>query len=172
MDFITQDQAKIYIKEWFAAGETEDIIKTKLANYGFVDITIKSLLNEVRPITPETNKISNPADQALRENDHLLSEQTVSQIQPEKVKGSFNFKNLKWYEWLAVLPAFVLLITGGFIGGAVGAIGWIFSLKIIRKESRSIGTKIFMVIGLDILCYIAYFILALIFEGFIFGKFK
>ena len=65
---------------------------------------------------------------------------------------------MKWYEWLALLPAFFLLVNGGALGGGIGVLGWSASLKIIRNESRTALTKILMVVGITLGYYVVYFV--------------
>ncbi len=52
MEIISQDEAKLKIKEWLSNGDTLDIIKQKLADHGFVDIAINRLLVDMGIIPP------------------------------------------------------------------------------------------------------------------------
>jgi len=88
----------------------------------------------------------------------------ITPAEPVKKQNPFDFRHLKWYEWLAILPAFVLLVTGGAIGGGIGALGWMWTLKVIRSQNRSKAAKIFMVIGITIGYYILALILASLFR--------
>jgi len=93
----------------------------------------------------------------------------ITKTQTEKSKNIFDFKHMKWYEWLAMLPAFFLLVQGGAIGATIGVLGWSVSLKIIRNESKSKVAKIFIVVGITITYYIVYFIVGSLLVGLIKG---
>lgn len=48
MDFISQDEAKIKIREWLSQGQGEDQIKNELSKYGFVEMVIDNLIKRVK----------------------------------------------------------------------------------------------------------------------------
>ena len=80
----------------------------------------------------------------------------------------FDFKNMKWYEWIACIPAIILLVQGGLVGGVVGFLGWSYSLKAMRSPNRSTSMKVISVIGIILASYIGYFVIA----GFILSLFS
>ena len=121
------------------------------------------------------NSSQNISSQPLGDN----SSQTITQQYTNSNTGSeaankspvnlFDFKNLRWYEWLGAFPAFILLISGGAIGGLFGALGWMWTLKIIRKEGLSKAAKVSMVIGVTILYWLLYLIVGSFLVGLIEG---
>jgi len=76
---------------------------------------------------------------------------------------------MKWYEWLALIPAFFLLVQGGAIGAGIGVLGWSISLKVLRNKNISGVIKALSVFGITVGYILAYFIIASIFVGIIQG---
>jgi hypothetical protein len=144
-----------YISVQLSQGKTQEEIKTTLLSQGWSETDISFAFSQ----SGVNQSVAQP----------LVDESVTTQIQTDKSKNIFNFKNLKWYEWLAMLPAFFLLVQGGAIGAVVGVVGWSLSLKIIRNESRSTIAKIFIVLGVTITYCFAYLFIASFLLGFIDG---
>jgi hypothetical protein len=49
------------------------------------------------------------------------------------------FKNVAWYELMALLPAFILFAWGGALGVMIGMVGWSLTLKVMRSQWLSRG---------------------------------
>lgn len=141
-----------YIKGQISQGITQDTIKTTLLSRGWNESDINQAFSQIGTTTTINSTVQKPL---------------------EKPKNIFDFKNLKWYEWLSMLPAFFLMIQGGAIGALLGIIGWSLSLKVIRNQSYSQTKKILIVIALTITYYVIDLITAVIFLSIIrnvFGK--
>lgn len=95
-----------------------------------------------------------------------------SSTSESKLKHLFDFKNLKWYEYLAILPFFILLVRGGAIGGGLGVLGWGLTLKVSRNDNYSKGKKIILGLGIIIGSFIVYFIGAMVFATIINSTFQ
>ena len=65
-----------------------------------------------------------------------------------------------WWAMLFVLPCFVLLITGGFIGGALGALGYMICVYISKRKIPVI-LKVIINIAIIALCWLIYTVIAL-----------
>ncbi len=69
-------------------------------------------------------------------------------------------EKLPWYQnVLALLPMMLLIIVGGGLGGGIGAAGWILNLKTL-KGNEPATTKYLKVIGISILSYVLYMLVA------------
>ena len=139
-----------YIRGQLSQGKAKEEIKANLLSQGWNETDINLAFSQ-----SVVNQLATPQPS--------INTKVITQTQTGKPKNIFDFKNLKWYEWLAMLPAFFLLVQGGAIGAAIGFLGWGFSLKIIRSESKSKVAKIFIVVGITIAYYITYFILGSLF---------
>ena len=128
--------------------------------------------NTTEIINPEQKQESEipptPTSQATSQNTVPPQPEGIHTEQ-EKSVNIFDFKRLKWYEWLAMLPAFVLIVLGGAFGALFGILGWGLSLKVIRNESYSKTVKILFVVGITIAYYLIYFISGSFYTGFIKG---
>lgn len=145
-----------YIKGQLSQGNDQEEIKSTLQSQGWNETDINLAFSQsvdIQPTTPQPSANTN----------------VITESQLEKPKNIFDFKHMKWYEWLAMLPAFFLLVQGGAIGALIGVFGWSFSLKIIRNGSQSKVAKIFIVVGITIAYYIVYFITGSLFVGLIKG---
>jgi hypothetical protein len=141
-----------YIKYQLSQGKTQEEIVASLSIEGWSEADVNLAFSQSITIQPATTQSPTNIED-------------VPQTPTEKYKNIFDFKNMKWYEWLAMLPAFILLVQGGAIGAMIGAFGWSISFKIIRNESRSKVAKIFFVVGTTIAYYVLYFIIAAILFG-------
>lgn len=134
MDIITQEEAKIKIKEWLLLGETDDQIKEKLASYGFVDVVINNLLNEVRPTTNSNPTNPNPtlaSSEAPLINSEVLPQPSEALIQtstniPQDNKSESKLKYVFYF-----IVGFIIPLLGLLIG----------SLVVIVKEKQNKGRK-------------------------------
>jgi hypothetical protein len=134
MDIITQEEAKIKIKEWLLLGETDDQIKGKLADYGFVDIVINNLLNEARPITNSSSINSSPTvasvevplvtSEVLPQSTEVLSQTPTNISQDNKSESKLKYV-------IYFLVGFIIPLLGLLIG----------SLVVIIREKQNKGTK-------------------------------
>lgn len=145
-----------YIKSQFSQGKSQEEVKSTLLSQGWdeTDINLafsQSVVNQ--PTTPQPS----------------INNNVIINSQPEKPINIFDFKNMKWYEWLAMLPAFFLIVQGGALGAAIGALGWSLSLKVIRNQNYSRLVKIVAVIGITIAYYVVAIIAATFLLGFIEG---
>lgn len=69
-------------------------------------------------------------------------------------------EKLKWYQYtLALLPV-LLIFVGGAIGGGVGITAALINLNIFRIEGEAKGIKYLKVIGVVLLAYLIYFLVA------------
>lgn len=94
-------------------------------------------------------------------DDINISTQAVSE--EKKPKSMFDPKSMKWYEWLALVPVFFLLIKGGFLGAVIGGLGWSLSLSVMRNENMSGMARGLCVLGITIGYILFYIILGSIF---------
>jgi len=130
MDFITQDEAKVKIKEWLSLGETENSIKIRLSNLGFVNTVADNLLNEVKQtLLPPTTTLPNQNPVPLITNQNT-SGMGDSSIVPAEIKGwswgaffwtwIWSIFNNVWIGLLCLLPipflAFIMSIVLGING--------------------------------------------------------
>jgi hypothetical protein len=69
-------------------------------------------------------------------------------------------EKLKWYQAvLAIMPFSIVFIGGGALGGAIGAIGYVFNIKLLRNED-SPAIKYSKAIGVTVAAFVVYFLLA------------
>ncbi|MDR2283803.1 MAG: hypothetical protein LBE37_11365 [Sphingobacterium sp.] len=81
------------------------------------------------------------------------------QLDIDGIKYSTQEK-LPWYQnVLALLPMMLLIIVGSGLGGGIGAVGWILNLKTFKGDEPS-ATKYLKVIGISILSYVLYVLIA------------
>ncbi len=71
-------------------------------------------------------------------------------------------KGMKWWEVLICCLPFVLIIIGGLIGGACGGAGTAINLKLWKKY-KSTGVRIALCVGVTVVSFIAYGVLASLF---------
>lgn len=110
MDFITQDEAKVKIKEWLIAGETETTIRQKLADHGFIDMVINNLLSDVKSTVPKSNNLSKPLPTSSN-NIIITPISNNSNNFPTQVSSPQNNSPSKLF-----LPMTWLVFIGGFQG--------------------------------------------------------
>lgn len=82
------------------------------------------------------------------------------QLEIDGIKYSTQEK-LPWYQnVLALLPMMLLIIIGGGgLGGGIGAIGWVLNFKTFKGDEPA-TIKYLKVIGISILSYVFYMLLA------------
>jgi hypothetical protein len=143
-----------YIKRQIASGQTSDVIKATLSGQGWSETDIRDAFIKAG---------------IVQSTEPVISTTSPAQIQPEKPSNIFDFKKMKWHEWLALIPAFFLLVQGGAAGAAIGILGWSLSLKVMRNENISGVRRVICVLGITVGYILVYFIIGLIFIGIIKG---
>jgi len=150
MEFITQEEAKIKIREWLLAGETDDQIREKLASYDFVDIVITNLLNEIK--TKTNNNINNFNPTINTETPPITSEipsQSLTNTANEQTISSQPPKNIQTTNKSESKLKYILYFLFGFIIPILGLL--IGSLMVIIKEKQNKGTKFIVLLIASIL---------------------
>ncbi len=145
-----------YITGQLSQGKAQEEIKATLLAQGWDESDINLVFSQTTTTQPASQQPS-------------ITANVVADSQPEEPKNIFDFKNLKWYEWLAMLPAFFLMVQGGAIGAGIGVFGWSQSLKVMRNPTYSKLVKTAAVIGITIGCYVVAIFAASFFIGFIEG---
>lgn len=145
MEFITQEEAKIKIREWLSARETDDQIREKLANYGFVDIVITNLLNEIKTKTNNnTNNFNSTintgtpsvtSETPSQSLTNATNEQTISSQPPTNIQPSNEGESVRGTEKVSMIPDEIKGWSwGGFLWGWIWSIGndtWIGLLTLV-----------------------------------------
>lgn len=139
-----------YITTQRTQGLTADQIRPLLSRSGWKDADIDQAFAQLGMTPAAAGIASMPST--------IPPTVPAAEAPVQKKVNLFDFKHLKWYEWLALLPAFLLLTQGGALGGLVGFTGWSMTLKFIRKPDRSLAAKIMGTIGFTILYYVVFFI--------------
>ncbi len=87
---------------------------------------------------------------------------TITELTPrleiEGIKYSTQEK-LPWYQNVVALLPMLLIFVGGGLGGGIGAVGSILNLKTFKGE-EPITTKYLKVIGISVLSYVLYVLVA------------
>jgi len=78
------------------------------------------------------------------------------QIEDKKYKLA---TTLKWHEYIIGGIPFIVCLSGGAIGGAIGALAS-FSNYTFFRGNESTTNKYMKVIGVNILCFLFYFFVA------------
>jgi hypothetical protein len=69
------------------------------------------------------------------------------------------FKGLTWWQTVLVIFPLTLIFVGGLVGGVVGVLGALGSLKIARG-GLSTSIKVVLMIGIGVLCYALLLVIA------------
>lgn len=69
---------------------------------------------------------------------------------------------LKWYEYVLCLVPLLLVFIGGGLGGAIGGVGAVSNLQIMRTDGSN-ATKYLKVIAVSMAAYLVYFVAAYLF---------
>lgn len=140
------------VKNQLALGKEPSIIKNNLMSQGFNETDITQAFAQLGVIIS-----GSPSG--------FTSTVPTTPIQQAKSTSFLDFRNLKWYEGIALIPAMFLMFSGGLLGLGMGLLGWTLTLKVMRNTSYSVTFKIFLVIVITI----GYLLLSLILAGFIVG---
>jgi hypothetical protein len=154
-----------FVKDQRIQGLSDESIKAAMLAKGWneTDIEAALLRVDVAPNTPKLKGFFYHAPQPqVSAAGPTASSTTFLASQPEDIKPDsiFDFRKLKWYEIVATLPVFILLVNGGLLGAAIGLLGWPLCMKVIRAQSFSMVVKIISVLLINLSYFVIYFFAA------------
>jgi hypothetical protein len=160
-----------YVRQQLNAGQDEQAVRNALSATGWIQEDTDAALRLARETqsTPNAVNAVSPVQTDTIAMGVLGPVQNVNMVVPGVVKRSggvprlFDFKSLRWYEWMAMVPVLFLLARGGAIGAGVAILGWRASLYVTRNDSLSVPVKTFCVIGITLGYCFFYFAIAVAF---------
>lgn len=104
----------------------------------------------------DLSKPNNPVNNLENKQETTMQDPAMEPVKPFDIR---NFREFKWYEWLAALPAVVLLFGGGAVGALLGVGGWYLSVSWARKSDSNV-LKAVVIIGIALIYYISFTVIA------------
>lgn len=149
-----------FIDKELKAGKKKETIETALFAKGWTDQDVQIAFQYLVPAGIQTKPVATQPAITPVPIYHSPSQSTPA-------PNIMNLKSLRWYELVALVPAILLLMGGGALGGLFGGVGWALSLKVIRNDSLSLGLKVLAVIGITVGYGILYLLSAVVLLSFL-----